>query len=418
MTMKKALVLLTVLVLLAASLGISASVPFHTPAQITATIKIWHNWSPANSIVIIQILDDYATDHPSVSFDLYQPADMWLELDAAIPAGTGPDIVAWGNDLIGHEVSLNQIIDLNQLGVTDTWLSATYEPASVQSVKYMGKIWALPATQEGIALVYNKDLVDSSYLPADPLDFIDLRNKAQAFQTATGKPLICNQGFPGGDAYHIAPVFFGFGVPSYVDEFGRVYVNSLKAITAGTWLSLMPPLSPPAQDFPICQNALLNSEVGMWWTGPWAISFLSGLNYGIIPMGKPFVGIQDMIITINAQSRGNTSTALDVMQYLTNTENSITIALANLTIPANTAALHDPDVQALPTVAGFGSAMEIGIPMSASPYSACQWGPMGDAEAEIWSGTTPADALNEAQEQIESCIDSQLTHMFLPAVSK
>ena len=78
----------------------------------------------------------------------------------------------------------------------------------------MDKIWALPETQEGIALVYNKAIVTEDYLPSDPTSFDDLLAKAKKFYEDKGIPLFCNQGFKGGDAYHIAPVFFGFGVPS------------------------------------------------------------------------------------------------------------------------------------------------------------------------------------------------------------
>ena len=50
-----------------------------------------------------------------------------------------------------------------------------------------------------------------------------------------GKTLICNQGFTSngdGDAYHVAPVFFGEGVPSYVDENGKAFLNTPEAIKA------------------------------------------------------------------------------------------------------------------------------------------------------------------------------------------
>ena len=94
-------------------------------------------------------------------------------------------------------------------------------------------IWGLPETQEGIALVYNKALVTEEYLPADPLDFADLLAKATAFKEAAGLPLICNQGFPGADAYHIAPIYFGFGVPNYVDDEGTVNFNSAESVAAG-----------------------------------------------------------------------------------------------------------------------------------------------------------------------------------------
>ena len=48
---------------------------------------------------------------------------------------------------------------------------------------WQGKIWGLPETEEGIALIYNKDLVPDKYLPKDPTNFDDFLAKATAFAT-------------------------------------------------------------------------------------------------------------------------------------------------------------------------------------------------------------------------------------------
>jgi arabinogalactan oligomer/maltooligosaccharide transport system substrate-binding protein len=79
--------------------------------------------------------------------------------------------------------------------------------------------------------------------------------------------------------------------------------------------------------------------------------------------------------------------------------------LANRTIPANTAALNDPDVQALYDIAQFGASVNFGTPMGNHIYANCQWGPVGDATMAIWDGTqTPEEAMNVAQAAIEDCV--------------
>ncbi len=384
-------------------------------------ITIWNQWDDTSQAAVSAVFDQYEVDHPGVTISLFKTTALGDALKVAIPSGTGPDIIGWSSETIGDMVKKNFIIDLDQLGVTSPWLSSTFEPATATGVTNTGKIWALPTIEEAIALVYNKNLVTSSYLPTNPLDFIDLRTKAQAFQTATGKPLICNQGFPGGDAYHIAPVFFGFGVPSYLDDYGYVYANTPAAINAGSWLASMHSLSPASQDIFICQNMFIAGNVGMWWTGPWAIPAIEngGVNYGIIPMGKPFVDMRTLSISSNAKDRGNEETALDIIKFFTNAANSITIALANKTIPANTAALIDPAIQAFPAIADFGAIAHTGVPMSTSLYAGCQWGPISDAETAIWNSTlTPVQALNIAQLQISACIFNMQTHFYIPVLRK
>jgi len=81
------------------------------------------------------------------------------------------------------------------------------------------------------------------------------------------------------------------------------------------------------------------------------------------------------------------------------------LTLANRTIPANTAALNDPDVQALYDIAQFGASVNLGTPVGNHPYANCQWGPVGDATMAIWDGTqTPEEAMNAAQAAIEDCV--------------
>jgi arabinogalactan oligomer/maltooligosaccharide transport system substrate-binding protein len=81
------------------------------------------------------------------------------------------------------------------------------------------------------------------------------------------------------------------------------------------------------------------------------------------------------------------------------------IAEANKTIPAPTEALMAADVQALPTLKGFGASLNLGVPMANTPFANAQWGPVGDATTAIWTGAqTPQEALDAAQAAIEDAI--------------
>jgi arabinogalactan oligomer/maltooligosaccharide transport system substrate-binding protein len=119
-------------------------------------------------------------------------------------------------------------------------------------------------------------------------------------------------------------------------------------------------------------------------------------------MGRPFVGIKTLMLTANAVDRGHADAAVAVMKYFTSAEVQKKLALANKTIPAATAALQDAEVQALPTVAGFGASLNLGIPMANTPFASAQWGAVGDATAAIWNGSqNPTEAMDAAQKAIE-----------------
>jgi arabinogalactan oligomer/maltooligosaccharide transport system substrate-binding protein len=377
------------------------------PAPEPVTITIWHQWSGDYLIAITDVFTEYMMANPEVTIDLSKPDDVTAALQVAIPAGEGPDIIGWANDQIGVNALAGNIVALNDYGVDMAFLESTYEPAAVAGVVWQDMIWALPESQEGISLVYNKAIASEADFPSDPMDFADLLAKSQAYFEAHGIPLFCNQGFPGGDAYHVAPLYFGFGVPEYVDDQGLAYLNTPEAIAAGEWLVAVKPFLMQEMSHELCRTALIEGTVAAWWTGPWAIADLenAGIDYGFIPMGSPFVGIKTLMLTSNAVDRGHAEVAVDIMKFFTSYEMQKYTTLANKTIPANTEVLNDAEVQALASIAGFGASLNLGVPMANTPYASAQWGPVADATGAIWNGSqTPADALAAAQAAVEAAI--------------
>ncbi|MBI1801099.1 MAG: extracellular solute-binding protein [Chloroflexi bacterium] len=228
--------------------------------------------------------------------------------------------------------------------------------------------------------------------------------KAKAFQTRTGKFLVCNQGLGNADAYHVAPIYFGFGVPTYVDDQGKAYLGTPEALKAATWLVEFSKVAPKETSHEICKAMITEGKAAAWWTGPWAIADLekAKVDYGILPMGKPFVGIKVLMLSKNAKDRGNDKVALDVMKYFTGGDAQTKIALANKTIPAPTAALKNAEVQKLSTLAGFGASLNLGVPMANTPFAGAQWDAVGAATTAIWNGAQkPADAMAAAQKAID-----------------
>jgi arabinogalactan oligomer / maltooligosaccharide transport system substrate-binding protein len=384
-----------------------APTPAPTPAPGQAgTITIWHGYQGDYLTAINGVIADYVKANPNVKVQLSWVASVNDTLKAAVPTKKGPDIVAWANDIIGTNALAGNIVDLSKYGIDQAFLKANYEPAGVAGVTWQGKIWGLPENEEGIALVYNKAIATDAYLPKDPLNFDDLLTKAKAFAAANpGKYLICNQALGGNDAYHAGAVYFGFGVPSYVDDTGKAYLNTPEAIKAANWLVELSKVSLKETSYDICKSNFVDGKVAMWWTGPWAIADLekAGIKYGILPMGKPFVGIKSWELTSNAVDRGNAEAAVALMKYFTSADVQKKLALANKTIPANTKALKDPEVQAVTTIAAFGAALNLGIPMANTPFADAQWAPVGDATLALWTGKqTPDVAMKAAQDTIDA----------------
>lgn len=376
------------------------------PTAAPVTITIWHQWGGDYLTAITAVFQQYMTDHPNVTIDLSKPDDVTASLKVAVPAGEGPDILGWAQDQIGKNAIAGNIVALDDYGIDTAYLTSNYQPAAVTGVQWNGKIWALPEAQEAMTLVYNKALVTAADLPATN-DMAAWFTAIKAFYEAKHIPLLCNQGFSNSDAYQPAPIFFAFGLPAYVDETGKAYLNTPEALAAAKWLLSIKPYVLQEMTYDICNAGMAEGKVAGWLVGPWAIANLdkAGIQYGFATFGKPFVGIKTLMLTKNAVDRGNAAVALDIMKYFTSAAAQKAMTLANKTIPANTAAFMDPEVQALPTIAGFGAAAANGVPGSASPYADAQWGPVGDAVAAMWNGSqTPEVALAAAQAAIEAAV--------------
>jgi len=390
-----------------APLTAATSIPSESQAA-QVTITVWHQWTGDTLKTIQSMFNQYMAEHLNVTIVLIQPENVTDALKVAIPAMEGPDIIDWTNDQIGSQAQVGNIVDLGMLGVTQDYLKSTYEPAAVKGMIWHGKIWALPESQSGIAIVYNKKLASATDFPSDPMDFSGLLAKAKAFAEAnSGKFLICNPGLGNPDAYYEAPIYFGFGMPSFVDDTGKAYLNTPEGIAAGNWIKEFRQYAPTPTSEEICASMFAEGIVAAEWTGPWVIPGIekSSMDYGILPMGKPFVSLKSLMISQNAVDRGSAEIAVDIIKFLTNQDSERQLAMVNQIIPANTNALYDPQIQALATIKDYGAALYLGIPLANTPYSASQWGPVGDATMAIWNGSqSVSEALTAGQTAIENAI--------------
>jgi arabinogalactan oligomer/maltooligosaccharide transport system substrate-binding protein len=192
-----------------------------------------------------------------------------------------------------------------------------------------------------------------------------------------------------------------------VDDAGKVYLDTPQALQAAQWLVNFSRYAPATASYDICKNMFLSAKAAAFWTGLYAIPEIQAANidFGIIPMGRPFVTVNVMMITQDAVNRSAAQAALDVMKFFTNAQNAEKLALAGNVVPANTAALNSPAVSANPLLSGFGAAVAVGVAMATTPYSNAQWGPVASAATDIWTGKQqPAAALAAAQKAIEDAI--------------
>ena len=128
------------------------------------TITIWHDRYDIESDYYKEIFNDYMAEHPNVTivFTSCACGTAWANaLSAAIPSGQGPDLVVGGAE-IPENVEAGNIVALDEYGFTQDWLRSVYEPVPANGMLWAGKIWGLPLSQSGLAIIYNKALASAS----------------------------------------------------------------------------------------------------------------------------------------------------------------------------------------------------------------------------------------------------------------
>jgi len=381
-------------------------------ARAATTLQLWHGWAGAYADPIAKVFDDYnKSNKDGITVELSNPGDLNNSLQVAIPAGQGPDIIAWSDDQIGNNVLTGNIAPLDKYGVTMDFIKSTYEPAAVNGVVYNGHIWALPEAQEGVTLICNSAVIKPTDFPTDPKDFAGLLALATKFHTANpNKYLFYNQAFDtansNGDAYHASPIFYGFGA-FYVKEDGSVGIDTPEGLKAGQWILDASKVLPTQSSQDQGLAALTNGTSACMWTGPWELADIkkAKIAYFIQPFGSPFVGIKVEMMTTNAVDRGNADAVVKVLKYFNSADVQAKLSTANSSVPAVTAALANADVAKNPDVLGFAAQFKLGVPQPNTPYMNALWGPVGQAEIAIFAGKqSPTDALNAAAKAARDAI--------------
>lgn len=383
-----------------------------TPTPQPTTITLWHNWPSSWEAHYQEVITDFNASSEDIRIEPLKVENLDEALSVAIPTGEGPDIVHGHAARIGEWAQDGLIVPLEGY-VASSFLGYRFEPAAVRAVRWQGVYWGMPDTQEGIALIYNRDVISTSQLP-DPQDFPGLLEQARAFRLEhPDKYYLCNPAFGQADAYHVAPIYLGHDLQDhggFVDEQGNVYLTSDAAQAAAGWIAEFSKISPAEASAALCQTMFIEGQTPVWWTGARALLVLekTDLDYGVAPMGSPLVNVTAFMLSGNARSRGHAALALKVMQTLTGVAAQRQLAVEARVVPANRDALAAPELRLDPIIAGFGDALHLGTPLPNHAYGDCVWGPLGEATLAIWKGRlSPAEALEQAQTLVESCVEEK-----------
>ena len=371
------------------------------------TITIWHGWAGNYLAAKQAVFAAYVAANPDVAIKLLNVSDIGTKARNAVPAGVGPDIIAWVNDNIGQNALVGVIDPLDgKGGIDQNYLKQNFAEVAATGVTYDNQIYALPESLEAITFFYNKKLITEDQLPKTTTE---LRQKMEEYNKANPGQYFAV--WNPTDAYFNAPWFFGSGA-NYVDEAGTAGLNTPQALATAQWIRSLQGLLPKDIDTNIADALFNDGKAALELSGPWRVADLqkAGIDFGLAKLpavdfgdggpARPFVGVKCLML---AKGSKNADVAVDIMKFYTSAEQQATMVKATGEVPANTAAAAG--LTSDPIVAGFNNQAVDGVPLPNTPFMGAMWDPAAKAYIALWTGTDdPAKIMADSQKVAEQAI--------------
>lgn len=327
----------------------------------------------------------------------------------ASPAGEGPDLIVGAHDWIGRLVRNGTVasIDLPQDILEE------FDPVTIQAMSFGGKLYGVPYSREGVALLYNKGLVPTP--PSTWDELVDIARRVT--NTSIGQyGFIVELPFP----YNCFPILSALG--GYVfgqsadgslvtDDIGLDSVGMILGATLIDWL-IEEGLMPGEIPWEAMTGLLSEGKAGMVITGPWSIPIAKsgGVDVGVAPIPticgqrpRPFVGVSG--IMVNAYSPNKAIIQDFIENHYATKESMLKIfemdPRPSAFLPAFEEIKDDPIMNA------FAESISYGMPLPNIPEMGTVWSVWADAMTLICNQTmSPHEALKKAAEVLEEILSN------------
>ncbi|MEW5759445.1 MAG: extracellular solute-binding protein [Candidatus Thermoplasmatota archaeon] len=402
--MKKLKTALILIFIFLASLGLSGCITREKEEKLV----FWHTYQHGKEIEAINnAVKKFEKINPKIKVEVQQLNFQGAveKFTTATAGGKGPDVIRLPNDRIGGLALDGFILPLDKY-ILDT---SKFLPITLEAMRYNNSLYALPASIDCLALLYNVDMLKSRGYdkPGETIEeFVEqIENLTTSDIYGFAMPLTI--------AYWWFPWQAGYG--GYIFDGNKLGIDSIGSIQATNFiLSLKNRNLIPFGLKSETMDALFSTrKVAMIVEGPWKMSdfraakLIPGNNLGIAPLPKvkatgkyvsPLVGTKGYAISSRSE---NIAQAVELIKYLTNKEVQLSFINATDTLPS-IKELYD-EVKGNYVINGFKAQIDKGQAMPARPEMSFVWSPVDTALEKVFSGgEQPKSALTAAQKEIES----------------
>lgn len=274
----------------------------------TVTITVWHGQNQSAAKVFNKLVDQFNATHPKIHVDsqVGAPSDALLQkVTTALAGGKYPDMAYVFGPNVANLARSPKALDLTDAVKAPGWNWDDFFAAARTAVTIDGKVRAVPAVIDSLAVVYNKKLFKQAGIPAPKAgwtwdDYVATAKKL----TDAGKGTF-GTGWPAtGDedtVWRIWPMIWSAGgdvLSGDGKSVGYSGASGLRALTTAQQLAqgksvYLDKTTGSEQMYRVFNNG----RMGMVPTGPWEVPDIvsAKVDYGVVPM--PTYGGQPVTIS-------------------------------------------------------------------------------------------------------------------------
>ncbi|MFC7534890.1 ABC transporter substrate-binding protein [Actinoplanes sp. GCM10030250] len=264
-------------------------------------LAFWNGFTGGDGAFMKRLVDQFNTEHPNikVTMNVYQWADYYQKVPAAVATGNGPDLGIMHVDSVATNAARGVVLPLDDLAKSLSLTEADFSPPVWQAGVYNEKRYSIPLDVHPLGLFYNKTLMEKAGLdpekpPATGDDYIAALDKMKSagIQGSWATP------FEFTGSMWFQSLLWQFGGELFDSGAQKAMFAQDPGVQALTWYTdlVRKGYSPRnvAQDADLV--SLRNGKNAFNWNGIWTINTLTedkNLKWGAAPV--PQIGSQPAV---------------------------------------------------------------------------------------------------------------------------
>jgi multiple sugar transport system substrate-binding protein len=261
-------------------------------------LTFWNGFTGGDGPVMKSLVDKFNAANPNikVSMNVYEWADYYQKVPAAVSTGNGPDLGIMHVDQVATNAARGVILSLDDVAASLQLNEEDFSPPVWQAGVYNGKRFAIPLDVHPLGMFYNKKVLQQAGLdpekpPTNAQEYTAALEalKSKGIQGHWATP------FPFTGTLQFQALTWQFGGQLFDEQATKPLFAEQPGVQALTWLAdlVKNGYSPKnvAQDADLI--ALQNGKNAFNWNGIWTINTLKavkGLEWGVSAL--PQIGTQ------------------------------------------------------------------------------------------------------------------------------